>query len=383
MKILIVNYEYPPLGGGGGIGCYLIAKELAKKYQVDLITSNYGNRFPSYKKEDGMAIYRVFAPCRKSWQSASFFSMFSYVILAIYKGISLKKNNYDLIHTYFGMPSGIVGITLSWFYRKPNILTLIGGEIFDQDKLELEYYRSPIIRILMRWIVKKSNFLSAISTDTANGVKKWLKVNKSIRILPFPIKNQHQLVETKCIEDKVRLVCVSRIVKRKGINLLIEWFRRLDKKRFELHIIGDGEEMQSIKRLVSDYELTKNVKFYGFVSEEKKFKILNYCHIFVLPTMHEGQGLCFLEAMSCGLPIVTYNNGGQTDFLLSGRNGFLTGIFDIKQSVKAIKLLAKDKNLYQKISKENQRRVKDFLVRNIVPKYEELYSYVLNNSFKT
>lgn len=379
MNILIVNYEFPPLGGGGGIGCYLIAKKLAKKHHIDVLTSNYGNKLVSREKKDGLTIYRVPAFGRKSWQSATFFSMLSYIVGAVIKGAILRRKKYNLIHTYFGLPSGIVGVTLSKFLKVPHILTLIGGEIFDQDRLELEYHRNPLTKWIMLWVSKNSDYITAISTDTANGAKDWLGLSKRITILPLPIGRPNIKIQSKIFKKKVKLITVCRLIKRKGVSFLIEWLKQLDSMRFELHIIGDGEELASLMRLVNYYQLNKQVFFHGFVTEERKYELLRSCDIFVLSSMHEGLGICFLEAMYCGLPIVAYNNGGHRDFLIHGKHGFFTPLFDIEKSVKAIRLLINDRILYCKISRENQKQVKNFLSGVIVPKYEDFFSFILNS----
>lgn len=380
MKILIINYEFPPLGGGGGVGCYQIAKELAKRHKIDVLTSGYKN-LPTFEKREGLGIYRVPTLRRKTLTSATNLSMLSYLISGALKGARLKPEGYDLIHTFFGIPSGPLGLVLSKLYNTPHVLTLIGGEIYDQEKLELEYCRNPLVKKIMCWVTKSPCYLTAISKDTADGTKKWLKLKNEIKIIPLGLEKPRvkfdNVKKIKKVNDRVKLITVARLVRRKGLTYLLEWMRELDKDKFELHIVGDGEEREILEKMVKNFGLGKNVFFHGWVTEEKKCELLSQADIFVLPTLHEGLGLVYLEALYFGLPIVTYNNGGHLDFLVHGENGFLAPIYDIKESVGYINLLAENQTLYKKIAENNRVKFREFLIPKVASKYEGYFFEVL------
>ena len=120
MRILFCNYEYPPLGGGGGVVNALLAQELAKHHEVTLLTSQ-GMGLPKEKIENGVRVLRVPVFFRKQQAVANPLSLLAFIPLGIKAGKSLlKTTQFDVINTHFALPSGPVGDFLSrvWGYPK-------------------------------------------------------------------------------------------------------------------------------------------------------------------------------------------------------------------------------------------------------------------------
>jgi glycosyltransferase involved in cell wall biosynthesis len=115
------------------------------------------------------------------------------------------------------------------------------------------------------------------------------------------------------------------------------------------------------------------VTFAGFVGEEEKFAILSRSDVFVLPTLHEGLGLVYFEAMYCGLPIVTTNNGGQTDFLTHEENALLVPIRDTKALKQALTQALQDATWRQDCGARNREKIKTLYVDNLMSQYDALF----------
>ncbi len=133
MKILMVNYEYPPLGGGGGIAMMEVAEELARRHSVHVLTSGAAGLDPTWQHPSlELTVHRAAVVGRKDRATASFPSMLSFLPSGVREGNKLLQSaQFDLINTWFAIPSGI---TAGWIARKsgvPHVLTVIGGDIYD------------------------------------------------------------------------------------------------------------------------------------------------------------------------------------------------------------------------------------------------------------
>jgi glycosyltransferase involved in cell wall biosynthesis len=163
-------------------------------------------------------------------------------------------------------------------------------------------------------------------------------------------------------------------VKRKSYDLLIRALFQIRDSKVKLLIIGDGPERQNLQNLTEYLGLRDRVKFSGFISEKEKYGYLSKADLFALTSLHEGFGIVFMEAMHCGLPIVCTNNGGQTDFILSGQNGLLLNVGDIGACAENIDRLRNDKKLYMKCSKNNRLKVKTFFAPKVAGQYLEVFT---------
>ena len=385
MKILFINHEYPPLGGGGGIVTFQIARELVNRHKVDILTSGFKG-LKNNEIEDGINIYRVPVLNRKSRDTATFLSWLSFFPMSLWKGIKLvKQNRYNVINAHFAIPSGLIGIILSKLFNIPNILSIHGGDIYDPSKKHSPH-KHYFLRKIISYVMNKSDKIVAQSNDTKKRALQYYKVKKEIEIIPLGlIKHSFNKVDRKNLalsDEDFLIISIGRLIKRKGLQYLFYAIQKLGNKRLKLLIMGEGPEKESLKMLSQKLGLEGQVKFLGFVSEEKKYQYLSVSDLFVLPSLHEGFGIVFLEAMHCGLPIITTDTGGQTDFLKDGENGFLVPVGDVDSLAEKINLLYNDSGLRRKISDTNRKDVKNFYSETMAGKYENIFNQTLNNKMQ-
>ena len=118
-----------------------------------------------------------------------------------------------------------------------------------------------------------------------------------------------------------RILFLSRVERNKGIYEALTAFRLLRQSVPEvtMDVVGDGPELPGIRE---QYKNLQGVTYHGYLNDQKKVSLLEHAGVFVFPSYTEGMPNCILEAMACGLPVVTTAVGGLKDFFIDGEHGF-------------------------------------------------------------
>ena len=198
LKILVLCHEYPPSGGGGGVGAQQYAQAWAVKgHSVTVLTGRTGTRANVKKSTAGVKVIRVLTIGRKDRATYTFLAMLSYLIFAAFYVLSHIKEfrDYDIINTHFAVPDGPLGLFLSRLLGIPNVLTIIGGDIYDPTKTGSPH-RSKFMRLVNSVVMDSADRVVAISSDTKMRAEKYYKIRKEITVInygfSFPHKNGKQ-----------------------------------------------------------------------------------------------------------------------------------------------------------------------------------------------
>jgi L-malate glycosyltransferase len=365
VRILIVNFEYPPLGGGGGVATKQIAEKLSSKHEVHVVTTKYKD-LPQFEIVNDVRIHRVKVWGRNSLPTATLTSLISFVPVAVVKMLSLTRDvKFDVINAQFVLPSGLASALIARLKRIPMVLSFVGGDIYDPTK-GTSPHRFGLLRWVVRQIARQAVSLTAISKDTAQRARELHGVRGDIKVVHLGIEPFYQ--ELKQQEDT--WISIGRLVPRKGYEVLLEAWK--DVPEAKLIILGGGPLKNKLSSMAKQLGLTDRVEIAGYVSREEKYRHLLEATGYVSAAEHEGFGIVFLEAMEAGLPIATTNEGGQNDFLKHNENAILFDPRDVQALASGVRKLQDDAQLRKRMGVKNREDVKKFYLEKTVAAFESI-----------
>lgn len=377
MKILFCNYEYPPLGGGGGVVMAALARQLARKHEVTVLTSRAGE-LPSLTDDDGVRVVRVPVFFRKELAVANFPSMFAYLPSGFARGLSLgRESAFDVINTHFVVPTGPLGHALSRTHRIPNVLSVHGGDLFDPSKSSSPHRHAPM-RAAVRWLLRRADAIVGQSQDTVRHVRSIYGVERPTSLIPLGIERPPHTgparrAEFGLPENAFVLVTIGRLVARKATTQLIDILAATRIDNAHLLVIGSGPDANAIQERSRALGIEDRVHLLGQVSDARKYAALQVSDVFASTSQHEGFGLVFLEAMAQGLPIVCYDRGGQTDFLSTGETGHVVPLNDQDRFRDALLAVHADEDTRRACGTRNLERVEKFFIDTCATRYEHIF----------
>lgn len=330
MKILFLNYEYPPLGGGASVATEALLKEWAKTpdIEVHLVTSSVGKALEHVALGNNVYVHRL--PIGKNpetLQSQSLRDIFVYTVKSWFFLQTLlrhenKKGKFDVTLAFFTVPCGFIAYLLKLFHGIPYVVSLRGADVpgFSEKYDTFYLFAKPLVRFLWH--------RAARVIPNSLGITKLAKMtdpNQSMEIIENGVDTEkfRPKSEGKSYSPIVFL-STSRLTPRKGIHHLIEAFAVAVKHArvpLELHLVGDGEQRTVLEERVKELGIEGQVKFLGRVNHAELPVIYQQAHVFVLPSKNEGMSNAALEALASGLPLIVSGTGGMEELVTEGKNG--------------------------------------------------------------
>ncbi|MFB8422111.1 glycosyltransferase family 4 protein [Priestia megaterium] len=236
-------------------------------------------------------------------------------LLKIKKSLSLFKP--DIVHTH-----SLYSLILVYLARKISRLnyrivhTGHGGPQENYDELAKKYF----------WMADAYVTISKYSYDYLSSASKKEHVHLIYNGTTEPPLNE--VVQLKQNYDTLKLAFVGRVVRQKGLSVLIDAVHLLSLKGYKvsLDVVGDGELLESLKKKVDEKKLTDSVHFLGFLKQP--WSKITDCPVVVVPSLWEPGGLVAIEAILRDHTVVASSTGGLKDRIKSGSNGYLFDVED-------------------------------------------------------
>lgn len=350
MKILIFSTAYFPLVGGAEIAVKEITNRI-KDCEFDLITSRFSKKIPKKEKIGNVTVYRV-----------GFGIKFDKYLLPILGFLKARKNKYSLIWSISASQAGLAALFFKLTSKLPFLLTLQEGS--SEKRI---FLRRFIVWPLFKLIFKKADYVQAISKHLANFGKK-MGARCPIEVVPNGvdisqfIQSSNNVKKKLGIKDEKVIITVSRLVPKNAVGDLIKSLKYIDFP-VKLLILGIGPLNKKLKNLVKKLNLEKKVLFLGLIPPAEVPKYLAIADIFVRPSISEGLGNVFLEAMAAEIPIIGTPVGGIVDYLKHEETGLFCEPRQPKTIAEKIDILIENKEL------------RDKLIRNAKQVVEEIYNW--------
>lgn len=303
MRILVLNYEYPPLGGGAAPVCQQLCRHFARRgHEVDVVTMAFKN-LPRREHDAGVEIARVPALRRKQ-ATCETHEMLSYVLSA-WPRVSwrLSRRPYDIIHCHFLIPTGLLAYLATFGRRIPYVLTAHGSDVpgHNPDRFKKEHrITTPLIRGIMR--------RAAVTTSPSLYLR-----DRILEVCgPFNVEHIPNGIDVTRLTPKPKLrrvLMTGRLLPLKGFQHVLEAAKDLETD-FEFHIAGDGPYRSGLEALAKS--VRPKVVFHGWLNNDSPLlrDLYETSSIFCLPSECENASIALLEAMLAGMAVITSNSAG-------------------------------------------------------------------------
>ncbi len=174
----------------------------------------------------------------------------------------------------------------------------------------------------------------------------------------------------------LNILCVGRLIERKGQHHLLRAFARLKQELPEhdicLTLVGTGDAEVALKALAGQLGIQEQVEFKGMVSREDMPEIYRQANIFVLPSQSEGMSVALLEALASGLPVVVSDTGGTHELVSPGENGLVVRWADVEGLAQALERMVKDMPLRENMGRAARQTALRFSWSQVAGHYLQL-----------
>lgn len=374
MKIGITCY---PTYGGSGVIATELGKELALRgHKVHFIS--YALPFRLNRYIDNIVFHEV---------ETSNYPLFEFPLYSLSLASKMVEvaeyEDLDVLHVHYAIPHATSALLAKQMLNKKKdlkIITTLHGTDITLVGLE------PSFLPLVKFSIEQSNGVTSVSRFLKEITCTNYSCTIPIEVIPnfvdtdlFKPGNSETFKNRIAPNGEKILIHTSnfRVVKR--VTDTIRIFEKVQREiPSKLLLVGDGPDRSECERLSRQLDLYDNVKFLG--KQEALPEILAASDVFLIPSQSESFGLAALEAMACGLPVISSSVGGLPELIRHNETGFIAEIGDIDRMAKyAIDLLSNEKKYNIFSEKSRERAVNMFDKSKVIPIYEEYYNKILNS----
>jgi glycosyltransferase involved in cell wall biosynthesis len=375
MKILMLNYEFPPIGGGGGQAHQALLRQYAGRgdLEVDVLTSSPKPGLTVEPFAGNVTIRRVGVHKKDLhlWRRTEIIEWLARAG-SRYRRM-LQEKHYDLIHVFFGFPTG--WLCYRDARRPPYIVSLRGSDVPGANaRLKLDYkLLGPLV---FKPIWQRAAALVACSEGLRDRALRFLP-SADVKVIPNGVDAERfHPPERQQDSDALRLLTVGRLSSTKRLDLLIEATDLLRRQgvNVRLTVAGGGALRAELEQMTAQKGLGDIVHFVGRVESQEMPEVYRRHDVLVSGSMQEGMSNAMLEAMASGLPIVTTRCEGVDELIAD--NGVVVDGSSPADLARAIGMLAANGDARRAMSIAAGKHAAKFTWRSVAERYIELYRQI-------
>lgn len=367
-KILIFSTTYHPFVGGAEVAIKEITDRLGNDIEFDMVTLRFDSKLPKFEKVGNINIHRIgFVSDSPNMSDLVKFPLklnkYLFPFIAWWKAGDLhSERRYNAI---WAMMAAFAGFGAMFFKSShPEVsylLTLQEGDPIPTIKKKVK----PVY-FLFKKIFTKADFVQVIS----NYLGDWARDMgcKTIEVIPNAVDTKIFTKSISPIKPKEKiLITTSRLVEKNAIDDVVKSLKYLD-KNINFFVLGNGPDEDKLKKLAEIEGVDGRVKFLGSIDYKEIPDYLYKSDIFIRPSLSEGFGNSFIEAMAAEVPVIATEVGGIPDFLKDGETGLFVNVRDPKDIAEKVKILLKNEELRENIIKNAKKMVEEKYDWDIIAK---------------
>jgi glycosyltransferase involved in cell wall biosynthesis len=369
MKILVISHEYPPIGGGGGQVVADVCTHLAARgHQVYVLTALFGD-LARLEVQGNLTIERI-PSCRTQAYRAGFATMGCFILKAIGSGSRvIREFHPDVIQAHFAVPAGAAAYVLSDLFHIHYVITAHGGDVPGGAPQKTDkWFR--LVQPFTKPFWKKAARVISVSEQTRRFALQHYPVD--IQVIPNGIDTQACQPGKFDPKQPPHILYIGRFSPEKNaiaVPAVLERIRDLD---WQCAMLGDGPQMEDVKRSLAHSGLSERVELPGWVSPQEVNQWLAKSDILLMPSLLDSMPIAGLQGLAMGLALVLSDIGSCPDYIDEGRNGFLVTPGDVEGYAEALRRLLSDKDLLKNARAASRAHAHRFDLTRAIDDYEKI-----------
>lgn len=366
MKILVLCYEFPPVGGGGGRVAAHVAAELARRgHDVRVMTAGL-RHLPAREVVDGVAVTRV-PSFRSREDTCTVPEMGLYLLTSFLPVVRMVRRwRPEVLHAHFAVPTGVLALAVRAVTGCPYVITAHLGDVpggVPEQTAGLFRLVDPVVRFVWKFAAG----VTAVSTFVAGLAARAYGVAPRVILNGVRPSGRTDVA----VQSPPRLLFVGRFSIQKNPLLAVEALALVRDLPWRMDFVGEGPLGGALRQAVDQQGLSDRITFHGWMAGADVSALMDRSDILLMTSLHEGLPMVGVEALQHGLAIVASRIGGVLDLVEEGGNGRLCER-DAASFAAGLRSVLTDPQELRRLREASLRRAAAFDFAGSVSAYEDV-----------